>query len=63
MKRQLLFVIGKLILKISPFLWSLRSKWSFRLHQYLGWLVIRWHHAYKLPLLGDHESDEDKKEI
>ena len=63
MKRLLLLIIGKLILKISPFLWNLRSKWSFKLHQYLGRLVIRWHHVYKLPLLRDHEFIVTKGEI
>lgn len=49
----MLYVVGRVILMTSPLLWKLRYRWSFRLHQWLGWKVIRWVHIYKIPLLEE----------
>lgn len=55
MKRVALIILSKLIVSVSPALWRMRSVKAFYLHQYLGRILIRWHHKYKLNVLKDHE--------
>lgn len=51
MKRVILKIISRIIVRISPILWNIPYKWAFLLHQYLGRLVVYWHHAYNLGIL------------
>ena len=57
MRRITLFILGKIILLVSPLLWRTRYRWAFRLHQWLGHKVIGWHHRYKINILGGEPSD------
>lgn len=65
MKKLVLILLSKVILGISPVLWSLRNKWAFHLHQRLGVIVIDWHHKYNLDVIKDHEfiTKQNKVEL
>jgi hypothetical protein len=56
MIRFILIKYCKFLLYISPFLWRMRGKHSFALHQKIGRIVIRLHHKYKLNLWDDKEE-------
>ena len=55
MKKLIFRSIGKTILALNPFLWNLKGKFWFEMHQALGAFVININHKYDLNLWTDED--------
>ena len=60
-KIRLLTIVAKFLSYfLAPPLWALRFEWSFKLHQKIGWMIIRWYHRYKhihkMEIWDDYEE-------